>query len=129
MDHDHCHWGAAIMRLIIDKTFGGHTLIVEKEDKPITYIALDSDKIIAYGVTNPNETTYCGKPLYIGDDETKAIQVVATQLKVFQAVAEEKLSDFKAELIKTPLSDRFGEDRNIKIVYLLPTSNLDFRIS
>ena len=88
------------MRILIDKTFGGHTLIVEKGDKPVTYVALDGDKIVAYGVTNPNEITYCAGPLYIGKDEAKVVQAVALKLKVSQVIAEKMMADFKAELLK-----------------------------
>ena len=89
------------MRILIDKISGGHTLIVEKRDKPITHIALDGDKIAAYGVTNPNEITYCAGPLYIGEDEAKVVQAVALKLKVSQIIAEKMVADFKAELLKT----------------------------
>ena len=88
------------MRILIDKTFGGHTLIVEKGDKPVTHIALDGDKIAAYGVTNPNEITYCAGPLYIGEDEAKAVQAMVLKLKVSQIIVEKMVVDFKAELLK-----------------------------
>ena len=95
------------MRILIDKTSGGHTLIVEKGDKPVTHIALDGDKIAAYGVTNPNEITYCAGPLYIGEDEAKAVQAVAIQLSVGQAVAQKKIEDFKSGLA-------LGENQKLK---------------
>ena len=91
------------MRILIDKTFGGHTLIVEKEDKPVTYVALDGAKIAAYGVTNPNEITYCAGPLYIGEDEAKAVQAVALKLKVSKVIAKKMVVDFKAELVQTKI--------------------------
>ena len=91
------------MRILIDKTSGGHTLIVEKGGKPITHVALDGDKIAAYGVTNPNEITYCAGPLYIGEDEAKAVQAVALKLKVSEVIAKKMVVDFKAELVQTKI--------------------------
>ena len=48
------------------------------------------------------ETTYCAGPLYIGEDEAKAVQAVALKLEVSQVIAEKMVMDFKAELLKTP---------------------------
>jgi len=88
------------MRILINKTSGGHTLIVEKGGKPVIHIALDGDKIATYGVTNPNEITYCAGPLYIGEDEAKVVQAVALKLEVSQVIAEKMVADFKADLLK-----------------------------